>query len=98
MIKKRINGQLLAQHIGDQMILLGFVNKVNSNGTSLELKTSDNMLVTVDLQEPIDSCLEGYVEVHGTVQSKSTVSCNSFVQFPPEMTEEFEFCATCSQM
>ncbi|XP_046412669.1 replication protein A 14 kDa subunit-like [Neodiprion fabricii] len=90
MIKKRINGQLVSQHIGDQIILLGSINKINPSGTSMELKTSDNMIITVSLSEPIDSHLEGYIEVHGTVQSKSSISCSNFVRFPNEMTEKFD--------
>lgn len=45
--------------------------------------------MNVSLPEPIDGNHEGYIEVHGTALSKTTVSCKSFVPFPPEMCSNF---------
>lgn len=45
--------------------------------------------MNVTLPEPIDGSCEGYMEVHGTAMSKSTVQSNLFVHFPPEMSNDF---------
>lgn len=47
------------------------------------------MQVNVTLPEPIDSEAEGYIEVHGTLQSASTMNCSNYVVFPLNMTEDF---------
>ncbi|XP_076243777.1 replication protein A 14 kDa subunit [Calliopsis andreniformis] len=89
-MKKRIDGRRLAQNIGDQVILLGTVGKKSSNGKNIELRTTDGVVVNVTLPEPIDGNAEGYIEVHGTVHSKSTMACSSYILFPPSMTEKFD--------
>ncbi|KAG7205794.1 hypothetical protein KM043_007739 [Ampulex compressa] len=90
MVKKRIDGRRLAQNVGEQVILLGTVANKSSNGKNIELKTTDGASVNVTLPEPLDSNVEGYLEVHGTLQSKSTMSCSSFVNFPVHMTDGFD--------
>lgn len=90
MLKKRIDGRRLAQNIGEQVILLGTVGKKSSNGRSIELTTTDGVLVNVTLPEPIDGNPEGYIEIQGTAQSKSTVACSSYILFPASMTGKFQ--------
>ncbi|KOX72417.1 hypothetical protein WN51_01516 [Melipona quadrifasciata] len=79
MIKKRIDGRRLGQNIGNQVILLGTIGKKSSNGRNLELRTTDGVQVNVTLPEPIDSEAEGYIEVHGTLQSSTTMYCSNYV-------------------
>ncbi|XP_023246087.1 uncharacterized protein LOC106638725 [Copidosoma floridanum] len=93
---KRIVGQHLSQNINSDVILLGQVKKVNSNGTGVELLTTDNVSVNVNLPEPIDGNCEGIIEVHGTAVSKSTVSGKSYVHFPPELSDNFGKCCLSS--
>ncbi|XP_043522223.1 replication protein A 14 kDa subunit-like [Frieseomelitta varia] len=90
MIKKRIDGRRLGQNIGNQVILLGTIGKKSSNGKNLELRTTDGVQVNVTLPEPIDSEAEGYIEVHGTLQSSTTMNCSNYVVFPLSMTEDFD--------
>lgn len=63
--------------------------QISSSGTAVELLATDNVSVNVTLPEAIEGNCEGYLEVHGTAMSKSTVSCKLFVHFPPEMSENF---------
>ncbi|XP_033219782.1 replication protein A 14 kDa subunit-like [Belonocnema kinseyi] len=89
MLKKRIRGQDLPQNMGEVVILLGKVLSAGQDGKSVQIKTTDDVQVNVALPEPIDGNAEGYIEVSGTVKSKSTLSASSFTLFPPEMTENF---------
>lgn len=59
------------------------------NGMSIELTTTDNALINVTLPEPLNHDISGYVEVRGTVKSKSTLLCKNFVCFPSDMTKTF---------
>ncbi|KAF7417818.1 hypothetical protein HZH68_000471 [Vespula germanica] len=90
MAKKRINGRYLGQNIGEEAILLGTINRKSSNGKNIELLTTDGVQVNVTLNEALDINAEGYIEIHGTVQSKGTMSCNSFILFPTSMTAKFQ--------
>lgn len=89
MITKRIAGRYLAQHIGDEVILLGTINRKSSNGKNVELRTVDGTQVNVTLAETLNGDLEDYIEVYGTVQSKGTMSCRSYIHFPPAKTQKF---------
>ncbi|XP_031849307.1 replication protein A 14 kDa subunit [Nomia melanderi] len=90
MLKKRIDGRRLAQNVGEQVILLGTIGKKSSNGRNMELRTTDGVSVNVTLPEPIDGNAEGYVELHGTLNSKSTMACSNYILLPPSMTEKFD--------
>ncbi|XP_076291778.1 replication protein A 14 kDa subunit [Lasioglossum baleicum] len=90
MLKKRIDGRRLAQNVGEQVILLGTVEKKSSNSKNIEIRTTDGVQVNVTLPEPIDGNAEGYVELHGTLHSKSTMACSNYILFPPSMTEKFD--------
>ncbi|RLU21188.1 hypothetical protein DMN91_005561 [Ooceraea biroi] len=61
-----------------------------SDGMSTEITTTDDARINVTFREPLDSNASGYIEVRGTVKSKSTMSCSSFVCFPQSMTKEFD--------
>jgi hypothetical protein len=63
--------------------------QTHPNGISVELKTVDNHVVTVRMQEPFQEPLSGLVEFHGTVQGKSTVSSDFYLSFSPELTNSF---------
>lgn len=61
----------------------------NATGMSIEIATTDNALINVTLPEPLDNDVSGYIEIHGTVKSKSTLSCTNYVCFPSHMTNDF---------
>ncbi|KZC14806.1 PREDICTED: uncharacterized protein LOC107192914 [Dufourea novaeangliae] len=87
---KRIDGRRLVQNAGEKVILLGTVVKTGFQGKNIELRTTDGVHVNVTLPECIDENTEGYIEVHGTLQSKSTMACHSYILFPLSMTEKFD--------
>ncbi|XP_012282542.1 uncharacterized protein LOC105700882 isoform X1 [Orussus abietinus] len=90
MKKERVNGQDLAQHIGEEAILLGEVKEINPLGKSVQLRAPDDTIVNVTLPTPINEYCDGYLEVWGTIQSKSTMSCFSYVFFPRTMFKKHD--------
>jgi hypothetical protein len=66
-----------------------FLLQTHPNGISLELKTVDNQVVTVRMQEPFQEPLSGLVEFYGTVQGKNIVSSDFYLSFPHEFTNSF---------
>lgn len=89
MFQKRVSGRRLATHLGEQVILLGTITRKSASGKSIELLTTDGAQVNVTLNEALNENAEGYIEVHGTVQSKGTVSCTYYICFPSTMTTKF---------
>ncbi|KAK2582056.1 hypothetical protein KPH14_002761 [Odynerus spinipes] len=88
-LQKRIDGRNLAKHLGDQVILLGTIKRKGANGKNIELLTTDGVQVNVTLNEALDVNAEGYIEIHGTAQSSSTVLCSYYILFPSYMTATF---------
>lgn len=87
---KRIDGHQLSRKVGEEVIILGTISKVSSSGKNLQLKTTDHVLVNVALPEPVNTEVNGYVQVEGTVQSKSTIECSKYMLFPSSMTNDFD--------
>lgn len=90
MSDKRILGKRLAQRVGQEAIVLGRITEKSSDGKSAEITTTDNARINVTFPESLDNDTSGYVEVRGTVKSKSTMSCSNFVSFPSSMTKDFD--------
>ncbi|XP_072751928.1 uncharacterized protein [Anoplolepis gracilipes] len=87
----RILGKRLAQRVGQEAIVLGRITGKSSDGKSAEITTTDDARINVTFPESLDKDASGsYVEVRGTVKSKSTMSCNSFVLLPLSMTKDFD--------
>lgn len=63
--------------------------QTHPSGISLEIKTVDNQVVTVKMQQPLHEPVIGLVEFHGTVQGKNTVSSDFYLSFPPEFNKNF---------
>lgn len=61
----------------------------SSDGMSAEITTTDDTRINVTFSEPLDSDASGYIEVRGTVKSKSTMSCSNFICFSPNLTKDF---------
>ncbi|XP_012533570.1 uncharacterized protein LOC105835117 [Monomorium pharaonis] len=90
MSDKRILGKRLGQRIGQDVIVLGRVTEKSSDGMSAEITTTDDAHINVTFPEPLDSDASDYIEVRGTVKSKSTMSCKNFLCFPPNLTADFD--------
>lgn len=55
----------------------------------MEMITTDNVTINVSLPEPLDGNPEGYIEVHGKPLSKTTISCDTYIHFPPSMSQDY---------
>ncbi|XP_029665424.1 uncharacterized protein LOC115236850 [Formica exsecta] len=86
----RILGKRLAQRVGQEAIVLGRITGKSSDSKSAEITTTDDARINVAFPKSLDEDISGYVEVRGTVKSKSTMSCNNFLLFPLSMTKDFD--------
>lgn len=74
MVKRQIiNGALLGKHTGGNVSLTVFVEQeVQRSSTHFSAKTSDDQIVEVNLNEPLNTPVKGWIEVLG--KPKSTYS------------------------
>lgn len=63
--------------------------KSQSNPSYIEITTTDDIRINVMLPQPFDGDVSGFIEVRGTVKSKSTMACDSFICFSANMTKDF---------
>lgn len=88
-VRTKVNGKFLQQYSGKPISILGQILKVHTNGSSFEMKSTDNQVINVILSDVLQEPLDGWVEVRGTAQGKTNVICNHFIQLPKEMTAKF---------
>lgn len=62
---------------------------MGSDGKSITLQTTDDQVVTVNFHEPIDSSLDGWVEIQGFAKNKGNVSGESYFNLPSSITDDF---------
>lgn len=58
-----VNGALLGNYLGKKVSIIGFVTDINQNATSFEMRSVDNMTITIKVSSVLDDMIEGYVEV-----------------------------------
>lgn len=63
-IREIVTGDLLGHSLNKNVTVFGKIESVDPNGKSFQVKTVDNVVVTVNLTVPLDDLLEGYVEVN----------------------------------
>ncbi|XP_076382924.1 replication protein A 14 kDa subunit-like [Megalopta genalis] len=90
MERMRVNGRHLAQKVGEEVVLLGIIKNKSSNGTNVEIMTMDGIQVNVTLSVPIDGHAEGYIELRGKLNSKSTMACSYYILLPPDVVHKFD--------
>ncbi|XP_033342635.2 replication protein A 14 kDa subunit-like [Megalopta genalis] len=90
MARPRVNGRHLAQNVGEEVILLGTIRNKSSNGTNIEIMTTDGVQVSVTLSVPIDGNAEGYIELRGKLNSKSTMACSDYILLPSDVVDKFD--------
>nr|UBR27750.1 replication protein A3 [Locusta migratoria] len=66
------------------------ISWVHPNGSKWELETTDGRVVSISMGMPLSEELSGFVEVRGICQGPTAVFCNSYLTFPPDMTDKFE--------
>ncbi|KAK3108858.1 hypothetical protein FSP39_017395 [Pinctada imbricata] len=64
--------------------------RVDGNGTSFTLTTSDGRDVRIHLQEPLNEYVSGLTEVTGDVTQQNTIQCQHYITFPQETTDTFD--------
>ncbi|KAL3268599.1 hypothetical protein HHI36_007706 [Cryptolaemus montrouzieri] len=75
-----VNGNQLPNHVGGIVSLLGYVNGPAPNALTFELRTTDNVMVKVNLKRPLDKPIDGYVEVRGIYQNRA-VTASDLIKF-----------------
>ncbi|XP_071531660.1 replication protein A 14 kDa subunit-like isoform X1 [Panulirus ornatus] len=85
----RVNAATLPQFNGQNVILLGEVDKIDPSGMMMLVKASDGQPIQVKLQQPLQGNVEGIVEIHGIGQSRQ-VMCQNYVSFPLEYSASFD--------
>lgn len=79
-IREIVNGAQLAAFVNKKVSITGFVIEKAPNGLSFDLRTTDNIIVKINLKRVVDYPLQGYVEVLGTSTGKG-VNCDDFISF-----------------
>lgn len=79
-LREMVNGAQLGAFMNKKVSITGFVVDKAPNGLSFDLRTTDNIIVKINLKRVVDHPLEGYVEVHGTSTGKG-VNSDDFVMF-----------------
>lgn len=69
--------------------------QVSSDCKSVTLQTTDDQVVTVTFHEPVDSALDGWVEVHGYAKDKGIVIGKSCYNLPASITNDFGMLYKC---
>jgi len=62
---------------------------VNGNGKSVTLQTTDDHVVAVNFEEPVDCSPDGWIEAVGFVKDKSTVDATFCINVPSSITNDF---------
>lgn len=65
-----VNGAKLEAFVNKKVSIVGFVIEKAPNGLSFDMRTTDNLIVKINMQQVIDHPLQGYVEVHGISTGK----------------------------
>ncbi|XP_054269948.1 replication protein A 14 kDa subunit-like [Macrosteles quadrilineatus] len=89
-MRTKVNGSLLPKFMNKNVSIFGTVIKTNPNGRSFDIQTGDKQVVTVNLKEPLMDPLTGLVEVQGVSQGRGLVESDYFINFPPELAENFD--------
>ncbi|XP_017776258.1 PREDICTED: uncharacterized protein LOC108562439 [Nicrophorus vespilloides] len=85
-----VNGKLLLRFNGKKVSITGLVNSSSPDGSSFEIQTVDGENIKINMKQPHDGPLNGYVEVRGVSQGK-TVLCDEVIEWD---TDDVEFDVT----
>ncbi|CAG7833403.1 unnamed protein product [Allacma fusca] len=59
-------------------------------GSAFQIRSSDGVVITIRLKQPISEPLSGLVEVYGTGQGKNLILAESFTTFAEEVAAKFD--------
>ncbi|KAK7867479.1 hypothetical protein R5R35_004488 [Gryllus longicercus] len=85
----RVNGAFLPNFTGKRIVVIASVMKIHPSGRSMEVKTSDDRVITVNFNRPLIDSVKGLVEIHGVGSGKNVMTGEFFFEFPEEISETF---------
>ncbi|RZF47048.1 hypothetical protein LSTR_LSTR012306 [Laodelphax striatellus] len=88
--RQQVNGASLSQFQGKNVSIFGEILKSDPSGRSFDIKTSDNMIVSVSMSQPLTEPVSGLVEVIGVGQGRSSVLCENYLQFSEELASTYD--------
>merc|ERR1712193_337759 len=93
--RPRVLGSQLPRNVGRAVTVMGTVvaNSLDHSGSHFRLNTADNQTVNVTMSLPLNERLDGLVEIHGTVDTPTDMTCHEYVMFPPESALNFDMSA-----
>lgn len=66
-----------------------YIFQIGESGKSVEVLTTDNMKINISLPEIFSSPENTVVEIHGQVNSKSTIAAESYIIFDNDDIADF---------
>ncbi|CAB3376620.1 Hypothetical predicted protein [Cloeon dipterum] len=80
----RTLGENLKSLVGRNVVLMGFVQSVHSSNSSINLRTTDQIIVNVTFPDSLPDAPTGYIQVWGSVENQCTVNAEDYWQFTSE--------------
>ncbi|XP_039279463.1 replication protein A 14 kDa subunit isoform X2 [Nilaparvata lugens] len=80
-LRHQVNGATLPQFQGKNS---------DPSGRSFDIKTSDNMIVSVSVNQPLTEPISGLVEVIGKGQGRNSMVCEKYLQFSDELAATYD--------
>lgn len=71
-----VNGNLLRRFINQRVNIMVNIEDIESNGSVLKGKTTDDQTIYITLSEPVTSPINGWVEIIGAPTESSRVNCD----------------------
>lgn len=79
--RKIVNGALLRNNIGQTVSIMVNADDVKSQSTTFKAKTTDDMEVQINLTEPLNVPVNGWIEVIGVPNSPNSIQNNEVSRF-----------------
>ncbi|XP_022196649.1 replication protein A 14 kDa subunit isoform X1 [Nilaparvata lugens] len=89
-LRHQVNGATLPQFQGKNVSIFGEILKSDPSGRSFDIKTSDNMIVSVSVNQPLTEPISGLVEVIGKGQGRNSMVCEKYLQFSDELAATYD--------
>ncbi|RNA34746.1 replication A 14 kDa subunit [Brachionus plicatilis] len=86
----RVNGEMLYSFRGQNVCMMGKLNKLAPDQMSFEITAPDNKNVLVKLRTPTREMLSDFIEVYGSVDEQGNIVCMNYTTFEPSVYENFD--------
>ncbi|CAF0847051.1 unnamed protein product [Brachionus calyciflorus] len=86
----RVTGKMLDNYRGQNVCLIGKLNKLAGDQMSFEMTTPDEQQILVKLRAPTREMLSDIVEVYGSVDEKGNIVCMNYTTFEPSMYQNLD--------